>query len=225
MEKEKLHLQITQYLDYLHQLNNRLAKDDNRPAQLELDLLRKYCIDLYDTVNKLALTPKNVSISKAQVEVAAEIIPTPAPIISLPESAPEPEVSELVSEPLVQEQIKPQTPAPTEPSVKNVQSENSTRRSTLKKQMDPEVSALFEKFSSSPLESISKGISISKRFEFQSSFFEGNAVAYNSFLSELEAAPTLDQAFEVYQHYKTTLNWENQDLKDELKVLMYRKFM
>ena len=84
--------------------------------------------------------------------------------------------------------------------------------------------SLFEKFSSKPIDSISKAISIAKRFEFQSEFFDGDAKAYKGFIEALDSAGDREASFEIYHKYKTELKWDNEDLKDELKVLLYRKY-
>ncbi len=85
------------------------------------------------------------------------------------------------------------------------------------------MTSLFQKFSSKPINSIPKAISIAKRFEFQSVFFDGEPKAYNTFMAQLDAADGREAAFDIYSEYKNNLNWDNEELKDELKALMYRK--
>ncbi len=91
--------------------------------------------------------------------------------------------------------------------------------------VDQEIQSLFEKFSSHPIESIPRAISIAKRFEFQSEFFDGDAQAYNKFMQDVDAAGSRDAAFEVYHAAKAKYTWENDDLRDELKALLYRKYV
>ena len=83
--------------------------------------------------------------------------------------------------------------------------------------------SLFEKFSNQPIDSIPKAISLAKRFELQSEFFAGEASAYNAFMAELDGASSMDQAFQLFHAAKEKYKWENEELRDELKVLMYRK--
>ena len=85
--------------------------------------------------------------------------------------------------------------------------------------------SLFEKFSNQPIESIPKAISLAKRFELQGEFFNDDAAAYNSFMVELDQASSRDRAFEIYHAAKEKYKWENEELRDELKVLMYRKHL
>ena len=35
---------------------------------------------------------------------------------------------------------------------------------------------------------------------------------------------SIDEALEIYKSYKSALEWENEDLLDELKALIYRKY-
>ena len=85
--------------------------------------------------------------------------------------------------------------------------------------------SLFEKFSSKPIDSIAKGVSVAKRFEFQSAFFDGDNKAYNQFMASLDDAGGREAAFAVYHDYKSKYEWDNEELKDELKSLMYRKYV
>ena len=85
--------------------------------------------------------------------------------------------------------------------------------------------SLFEKYSNKPISSIAKGMSIAKRFEFQNVFFDGDKSGYNTFIIEIDNASNRDEAFRVYKACKVKRNWDNEELKDELKALIYRKYV
>jgi hypothetical protein len=174
-----------------------------------VDVLRKQCIDLYEYVNRLALAGKllakagKVSQSEQVVEERKQ------------ESDPEPTT----------EQKEETIEAPVaETSKADAELKPEKQKQGGKKKVDEEMISLFERYNSKPIDNISKAISISKRFEFQNNFFEGDAQTYKSFIVSLDEAGDREAAFEIYHEHKKRLNWENEELKDELKSLLYRKY-
>ncbi len=215
MSRVNLHDRIDELLGLLSINNNRLSLHGERLSQLDIDVLRKQCIELYEQINTLAFVgrrTKNVEtapvippvkpipkpIVKPKPKVVVEQKPEPKPIIETPKVEP---IVEVVKE----------TPKPKKAPPK------------VKKVVEAEIQSLFEKFNSKPIASIPKAISVVKRFEFQSNFFDGDFKAYNEFMGKLDNAENREAAFEVYTDYKTRLEWDNEELKDELKALMYRK--
>jgi hypothetical protein len=214
MSRDSIHQRIDELLGLLSIHNSRLSLHTERLSQLDIDVLRKQCIDLYDQVNMLALQGKtNLRTPKVEAPKQEEI---PAPTIQAkPEQQHVAEViqTEDVAEPIKEATIDPPKQENKEPI--------SPKKST--KPAEDEMLSLFEKFSSKPIASIPKAISVAKRFEFQSVFFEGEAGEYNGFMAKLDAAEHREEAFKIYQEYKIRLHWDNEELKDELKVLIYRK--
>jgi len=210
MSRDSIHQKIDELLGLLSIHNSRLSLHTEKLSQLDIDVLRKQCIDLYDEVNKLALQGKIKSKSsspkavKTPPVVASEPAQVPAPKVETPKPAPEPEVEVPKVE--------------TKPVAKAV-----TKKAKPKAIVEDEMLSLFEKFSSTPISSIAKGMSVAKRFEFQSAFFDGDHKEYNGFVKKLDNAEDREAAFEIYHEYKNRLDWDNEDLKDELKALMYRK--
>ncbi|PCJ62798.1 MAG: hypothetical protein COA58_16690 [Bacteroidetes bacterium] len=211
MSRDNIHNRIDELLGLISIHNSRLSLHSEKLSQLDIDVLRKQCIDLYDQVNMLALQgkikakvssePEPTSIPKEQVEIPKEVTP-PKPVVAIPISEPRRGVSS--PEPIISEKPK-NKPVP-------------------KPLVEEEMLSLFEKFSSKPISSIPKSISVAKRFEFQSGFFDGEAKDYNQFMKSLDAAGNRESAFEIYHEYKNRLEWGNEDLKDELKALMYRRY-
>lgn len=213
MSRDSIHQRIDELLGLLSIHNSRLSLHTQKLSQLDIDVLRKQCIDLYDEVNKLALQGKikSKSVPSVAQAVPEEVTkPEPKPIVEPPKVAEIKVEPTPVAEPIVVE--KKTAPVTAKPKAQaGVKAED-------------EMQSLFEKFSSTPLESIAKGMSVAKRFEFQSAFFDGDHKEYNGFLSKLENAGTREAAFAIYHEYKNKLEWDNEDLKDELKALMYRKY-
>ena len=55
MSRDKIHNRIDELLGMLSIHNRRLSLNAEKLSQLDIDVFRKYCIDLYDEVNGLAL--------------------------------------------------------------------------------------------------------------------------------------------------------------------------
>lgn len=200
MSRDNTHQKIDELLGLLSINNNRLSLHNEKLSQLDIDVLRKQCIELYEQINKLALKGKLTSIPSTPTQVKPQVKKT------------------VVAEQLPKQEVDLQK-ASSEVS-ESAKSEKPTKS---KKQAEAEMLSLFEKFSSKPIASIPKSISVAKRFEFQSNFFDGDAKAYNEFMSKLDNAKDRDVAFNIYQEYKVERQWDNEELKDELKALMYRK--
>ena len=189
MSRDKIHEKIDELLGMLSIHNSRLSLHSEKLSQLDIDVFRKHCIDIYDEVNSLALNGK---LKGTKAEVVKE------------EKISVKEEKESVSQ---TEQNK--TPVKEAPS----------------KNENEEMLSLFEKYSNKPIYSIAKGMSIAKRFEFQNVFFDGDKLGYNSFITEIDNASNRDEAFRVYKACKVKRNWDNEELKDELKALIYRKYV
>lgn len=248
MDKKKLHHEIENLIERIAFLNEDFTNKDDI-SQLEIDVLRKYCIDLYDVVNKLGLASK---ISQAQKKKSAE----PAkfekvvneekkdsePILGVIEEEPQlepttPQIKEpiieapqpIVVEPKIEEKIEPKIiepvkELPKEPQDKMIPLETQRFISSL---MDSGNSnkSLFEKYKTSPIDSVSQGISVLKRFEYQSGLFKGNVEAYNSFLNQIETAGSLTNAVKILNDNKKLFNWEDEILEAEINTLVYRRYM
>ncbi len=212
MSRDSIHQRIDELLGLLSNHNNRLSLHSEKLSQLDIDALRKQCINVYDEVNRLAL--------HGRIKSKTPTVPDPQ------------EVSAVKHTPDTSSFSEPVKPAISEPLVNTIREEaKQDQREEAKKPLirqkakaDEEMLSLFEKFSSKPIESITKGMSVAKRFEFQSALFDGDHKEYNHFIGQLESAGDLESAFEIYQTYKTKLEWDSEDLKDELKALMYRKY-
>ena len=212
MSRENIHSKIDELLELLSIHNGRLSLHAEKLSQLDIDVLRKQCIDLYDQVNLLALQGKIVAKPSVQKITPQESSSTPAPVEQM--------ITEVVlskneikAQP-VEEIIEPEVVVIPEPKLP-----------VKKEKTEDDMLSLFEKFSNQSIESIPKAISLAKRFELQGEFFNDDAAAYNSFMVELDQASSRDRAFEIYHAAKEKYKWENEELRDELKVLMYRKHL
>ena len=189
MSRDKIHNKIDELLGMLSIHNSRLSLHSEELSQLDIDVFRKHCIDLYDEVNGLALKGKlefkgNKNVEKGIISIEKSETPTKQKFAKKKE---------------------------------NIEVDQS-------KNDNDEMLSLFEKYSNKPISSIPEGMSIVKRFEFQNVFFDGETSDYNLFISALDNASNREEAFKIYTLYKTERNWDQEELKDELKSLIYRKY-
>ena len=77
MSRENIHSKIDELLELLSIHNGRLSLHAEKLSQLDIDVLRKQCIDLYDQVNLLALKGKIVAKSSVQNTTHLESSLTP----------------------------------------------------------------------------------------------------------------------------------------------------
>ena len=190
MSRDKIHNRIDELLAILSIHNSRLSLHAEKLSQLDIDVFRKHCIDLYDEVNGLALKGKLKPSENKVVEKE--------------------EKTNQKSKTSIQEKVE---------------KKKEKIKVNLSKNDNDEMLSLFEKYSNKPISSIAKGMSIAKRFEFQNVFFDGDKSDYNSFISEIDGVSNRDEAFKIYKAYKTERNWDQEELKDELKALIYRKYV
>lgn len=113
MDRKSIHEKIAELTELININNNRLFLHDDKIAQLEIDVLRKNVIELYEQINLLHINNlKNkeavVLTSANNDKIALETfeIEEPNPIVAAP--APEPiEQEKIVEEiPLVEEKIE-----------------------------------------------------------------------------------------------------------------------
>jgi hypothetical protein len=215
MSRDSIHNRIDELLGLLSIHNSRLSLHTEKLSQLDIDVLRKQCIDLYDEVNMLALQGR-IKTKEVNTPKVEEKKPNPVSEVVPPEV-----VTPKVHIPVKQIEEPPRAEVPAAPRVEEV-----IKSKPIPKVAKPEdeMLSLFEKFSSNPIDSIAKGMSVAKRFEFQSAFFDGDNKEYNSFMKSLDAAGSREAAFAIYHEHKLKRDWDNEELKDELKSLMYRKY-
>lgn len=218
MNKIDRHQRISALLQNLEINNNRLSLHDESISALDVEVLRQQCIALYQEILMLSanentvqqevqnqVTTEQNALNQMEEVKQEEVAPTETPA-EIPPDGQKPK-GELKEEPAQEEATK-----------------EEPQSIYMKLQDEAEMVSLFEKFNSKPIKEIAKAISISKRFEFQNNFFEGDAKEYKQFISLIDKANDRETAFQIYHDYKQRLNWENEELKDELKSLLYRKY-
>lgn len=107
MNRKELHSQIDTLLDKLAANNTMLKTHEGKFSQLETDLLRKQCIELYDAINQLHLANMMDKNIKPEVEVSKLEVIKKEPELKKTETKPEPEAikENKIVDPVVSETL------------------------------------------------------------------------------------------------------------------------
>lgn len=236
-KKAELHDKINELIDSLQTNNHRLMLNDGRFPQIEIDLLRKAAIELYDTINLLHLenlksprsTPKveePVIEEKEEVEVVEEVQPVveEAPVIEEVVEATEIE-EEVVEEPVVEPDPEPEPPqAKVEETIAEV--EQPTKSSEKASTENGSSRRLHERLKNAKISSIKKAISISKRYELQHLLFADNKSLYNKTLDEIDAMGSIEEAEAYFDGLSKKLEWDPENnLVQEFYSYIERRHM
>ena len=254
MNRSQLHIQIDSLLEKLVANNTFLKGHEGKFSQLETDLLRKQCIELYDAINQLHLTNM---MDKGQKTVEGETIKEQEKKETEPHND---DVKELVSS-VKEQQSKPVSdlakegketnPSPAfdipkfvpiveKPTAvidvpkKNVEEKsvldkiNETKKNTTIQDsisIKKEEQELAHRFANSKITKIKDAIDISKRFEIQSNLFRSDSTYYNQAINDLENAENKLSALDIFDELVIKYHWgHDNELAQELKSFIYRKF-
>jgi hypothetical protein len=171
---------------------------------------------------KLKFTPEVIEKPSEPVveeKPVVEEVEIPEPVIEEPE----------VLEPVVEEVAPVPEPEPV-PEVKPVEKKKKAKKSEKKpkaKNSSPSGGDIYHKLKNTKLESIKKGISISKRYEIQNELFGNDATLYNKSIQTLDSAGSLDEAVDFFENtLMAERHWDEEDaLVEELRNLLERRYM
>lgn len=243
------HDKIQQITAKLIELNNNFA---NAPQlnSVDIDLLKKYAVDLYDEIlllepvkatvqaNAPITNPKPI-IPEVKEEPAKVVIPEPKPEpveekeIPVP---PAPKVEEKKEEPVVvetpKEEPKPievEQPKAVEPETtakekeENEEAQDNSLNNSLQQ---PEVADLASKLGQTPIHDLKKAISINKKFEFISQLFEGDHEGYTKSVHYINGLADKNEAMAFFNDLKKERNWDEENKRFvEFADLVSRRFM
>ncbi len=179
---------------------------------------------------KLKFTPEMVEAPKVEEKVEVEqVIEEPVaeePIVEQPDVQ---EVVEEVVEEIQDVVVEVPKPEPT-PEVKPQKEKKKAKKSEKKTSSKTSSGAggdIYHKLKNTKLESIKKGISISKRYEIQNELFGNDAGLYNQSIQTLDTATNLDEAVDFFENtLMAERQWDEEDtLVEELRNLLERRYM
>lgn len=226
MDREKTHRKIDELATLISVNNNRMMLHEERIPQLDIDLLRKNAIELYESINLLHIQNlkdkrQSVLLEKADENGTKEtgVLPEETVVEPIPE-APEPEPEQIIPEPEVAEKT-----VETEKTLKvseELHKTEAVEKATPKKDKEH----LYEKLTRSSIESIKKSISISKRYEMQAALFKNDPDAYNSTINKLDSCDNAEDALNYLNNeLKSNYGWNDEDpLVEELYLLVERRY-
>lgn len=252
MKRAPLHQRITELLDLISVNHQRLYLRDSDPENIDVDLLKKYVLELYEQV--LMLDARTVSLpsqkesQKVQSQPAATKTVEHTNAGSSDEGLQKEEASKMAKEPMA-EPVESEANAEVlqEPLVEQEQDDENRFKPGLEKidnaatppKVEPELEQsinermggergqkLYEKYNLSPIASIRKSISLMKRFEYQKALFNDNAEYYNDALRFFDEAGDLANALEEFKNLSKQFDWDvESDLVQELQVLIERRYL
>ncbi len=230
MDREKTHRKIDELATLISVNNNRMLLHEERIPQLDIDLLRKNAIELYEAINILHIQNLKDKRSAALLEEASVVEPeNEVPVAEQKEVPIEPieKIKEPVQDHGTETHPEKETKSENEPVV-----EKSHPKTTVEKAKKPEKAEssdkqhLYEKLTRSSIESIKKSISISKRYEVQAALFKNDPDAYNEAINRLDSCETAKEALNyLNSELKSSYEWDDEDpLVEELYMLVERRY-
>lgn len=150
--------------------------------------------------------------------VEPEIEEKPEPVVETPTpEVVEPEVEEVLPEPTPEPVAE--TPAPKKEAPKPVKS--------TPKVAEAGGNDVYARLKNTKLESIKKGISISKRYEVQNELFGNDPQVYNEAIQTLDTQNNLEEAMDYFDNTLMVYHqWEEDNaLVEEIRELLLRRYM
>lgn len=159
---------------------------------------------------------------KPEPEVISKPTPEPEPVVEQPMIEPEPVVEEPVAKPETAPALEPEPEPIAEETKPQPQKKKEPRPAVM-----PEMNDVYARLKNTKLESIKKGISISKRYEIQNELFGNDPELYNISIKTLDTRENLEDALDYLEgDLMVKHNWEEEDsLVEELKTLLVRRYM
>ncbi|GAB2550137.1 hypothetical protein [Spirosoma aerophilum] len=101
-----------------------------------------------------------------------------------------------------------------------------TLNDTLREAVPAEPATVAEKFNRAPIESVARSISLNQKFRFINQLFNGNAVAYNQAVEEIDTLNNYGQALDLISYrYASQYLWDmSSDEVSELVEILKRRF-
>lgn len=241
-KRTELQDKIQQITAKLIELNAQFGKS-NPLSKLEIDLLKKYTIDLYECV--LLLTPETIKetitiaskveevplqeIVREEPQVVVANIPV-QPEAILPPKAETPLPPKVVEVPLHQEtsianKLHTEEIVNTTPVVKTI-SEEKKETSLNDIHQQPEQNDLASKLQQGPIHDLKKAISINKKFEFINQLFKGDHEAYAKSIHYINGLTNGAEAATFFNNLHKQYVWpEENKLFIEFSDLVRRRFL
>ncbi len=228
MTRDQIHDKIKELLTLIEINHSRIVLNESN-LSIDMDQLRQHVVDLYTCLDQLSLPSGEqevVSIDakpatkekEAQKEEILKEEEIPAPRLT-PDAEEEPvKQAKLPVEPVQEKVSAPVLPKVEVPKEVVVIKEKTTTTD--------EKGDVYAKLRKKKLDSIKKGISISKRYEMQNQLFSNNPENYNLAISNLDQADDLSTAEQYLDDLAKHYGWDEENhLVEEMTILIQRRFL
>ena len=228
MDRDKTHKKIDDLTTLIGVNNNRMYLHKERIPQLDLDLMRKNAIELYEAINQLHI--QNLK-DKREASLLESAESSNDHEVEVQEATADEEVVEAPEETVQREEPVAEKPVKSSEQVIEEKKESAGQKKSTSEKIERKSSKddkvhLIEKLSKTKIASIRKSISISKRYELQNALFNNDPAAYNDAMDLLDGASDLKSARSIIEaDLKKSHKWDDDEpLVEELINLVERKF-
>ena len=226
MNRRELHAKIEELSAKLRN-ENQLFSEQGDLKVLDIDLLRKTTIEIYEAINMLRLAKSD---QPEAVQPEPIKVKNPEPIAEPVEEAKEAPILEDAKAEMPSESIAPEAPVEMEipyeeVTIKTPPQVTKKEEKTLN-QVKPEQNDLAAKYSSNRIQDLKRSISIAKKFEFINSLFKGNHENYTRSIHYINTLSKGDEAFDFLNQLRKEHKWDEEDPNYlELADLVRRRFL
>jgi hypothetical protein len=242
MERKELHRKISELTELISVNNNRLFLHDDKIAQLEIDLLRKNAIELYEQINMLHIAnlrlkeeaqltradkDSNAIAPELDIMVGEETVAEGDNEVTISEKK---EVIPVEIKPVIEPKEEMELPiqgfvvegveTKPQPQIKlfevieeKVEAPKSHPLVEKLSKDKTEKTNVYEKHRLSKIDSIKKSISILKKYEYQNQLFGKDSKAYSEAIEMLDQAAGLEVAISLIENsLAKKFNWSKDDV-------------
>ena len=242
MNSIQLHHKIKIQLDELSDLNDRFLSENREATAIDLELLKRQCVSLYETVLKLRAGGQTIQAVEEFTET--EIPPASMEEFEIKEAniignqsgdvlvQPVNEVTEqeVHHEPVIAVKLESESEQDlfTEPVVEkksNLINIPASELSIHAKISGNKQADINERINDSKVESLKAAIGLNKKIAFVNDLFKENTVEYAKAIDKLNSSIDLDEALRYFNELKHQYAWSNDhDLVIEFEQLIQKRF-
>ncbi len=237
------------FLDKITREFNRMKADPTEVAQIDVDVLKNYIRELYDTCldtntpqqPPLQVRPQKVATGSGPKTIAVHEEPkkvepvrftpervtlTPKPAEPVKEVEPPAPVIVRKEEPPAPVIVEPPTPAAT-PAPQSKASATVSRKVAALFDL-PEAKEISEKLARAPISDVKKAMTLNDRLQWLKVLFGGDVAAFDAAIERVNQSPNYEAASAfLIEHFAERYDWANaqkQDVAHAFILLVGRRF-
>ena len=199
----------TSLIDAIEEMNLNEELEDDEPAEEQEEFKLEFDLE--------------AEIEEEEVEEVEDVIEEKE--IEQPHEEPEPVAASDLRDEEADEESIPEEP---EPPAKVVEEERPMKQGMSLNDLFTTVEAesLAEKLGKSPIDDLKKAIALNQKFLFINELFNGQEPSYQEAIAEINAMPSLEDAWNYLQLNHQASEWNREDeAVEQFAVLLQRRFM